>query len=218
MRYLTVLVKPKEGSAFHPLGRQLAAAPSIKRRAIHHVELLADDSVLLCAEASGDLDRYKQIMTDSPHVTEYLLSGDDRWLAVSQFTPTAGTRRALELQRDSQLVIETPIYFTSDGFLKVTCLGSDETFETLLEDIKDVESITAEILEMGEYDPTESSFSRMFTVRQEEVLEVAVDLGYYTVPRQATLEDIAEVVGIAPATVGEHLRKVEARVFSEIVR
>lgn len=218
MRYLTALLEPDSGSAFHPLGGKLTEEPSITRRAIHHIELLADDTVLLFAEASGSQERYTEIMEDSPYAIDYILSGDERWMAVSQLEPTAGTRRALELQRESRLVIETPIHFTSDGSLKITCLGTDETFETLFEDLDAVETIAFEILEIGDYVPDESSFGRMFTSRQAEVLEVAVELGYYNEPRRATLEEVAEVVGIAPSTVGEHLRKVEERVFSEIVR
>ena len=218
MRYLTALVEPNGRSAFHPLGAQLSDDPSIERRAIHHVELLADDTVLLFAEASGSQERYGEIMEDSPHVRDFIVSGDNHWMAVSLFEPTAVTRQTLELQRNSHLVIDTPIHFTSDGALKITCLGTDEIFKQLSEKLVDSESVTFELLEMGDYEPDESSFSRVFTPRQEEVLETAVELGYYSVPRQATLEDIGEVFGIAPTTVGEHLRKIEARVFSEIVR
>lgn len=218
MRYLTLLVKPNGGGTFHPLGGELTDNPSITRRAIHRIELLSDDTVLLFAEASGNQERYRQIMEESPHVNEYLVAGDDRWVAVSRVEPTEQARRALELQRESHLVIDTPIYFTSDGSLKLTCLGTDETFENLFEDLGDGGPVSVEILEMGDYEPDESSFTRMFTPRQEEVLEAAVDLGYYDVPRQATLEDVAEVVGIVPTTASEHLRKVEKRVFREIVR
>jgi len=217
MRYLTVLVKPDGDSAFHPLGGKLSDEPSIERRAIHRVELLADDTVLLLAEASGSQERYEQIMAESPHVIEYLTAGDDRWMAVSQFEPTETVRRTLKLQRDSFLVIDTPIRFTSEDYLKVTYLGTEDTFRDLFEYVEAVDSITVDILNMGDYEVNRSSFSRILTARQEEVLEAAVDLGYYSEPRQASLEDIGEVVGIAPGTVGEHLRKVEERVFSEIV-
>lgn len=218
MRYLTVLIEPNGGSAFHPLGAKLTDDPSIERRAIHRIELLDDDTVLSFAEASGSQERYKRIMEASPHVEDYLVSGGDRWMAVSRFDPTEVARRALELQRDSRLVIDTPIFFTSSDSLEVTCLGTDETFEQLFEDVDEGGPISIEILEMGEYDPDESSFSRMLTSRQEEVLEAAVESGYYTVPRRATLQEVADVVGIAPTTASEHLRKVEERVFSEIVR
>lgn len=218
MRYLTVLVEPTEGGAFHPLGGRLTDDPAIRRRAIHRVELLADDTVLLLAEASGSQGRYRQIMDDSPYVVDYLTAGGDRWTAVSQFEPTATVRRALELQRESALMMDTPIRFTAEDHLKVTYLGTDETFRKLSEYVEEMESVTFEILRMGEYEADDSSFSRMLTSRQEEVLEVAVDLGYYAEPRQATLEDVGGAVGISPGTAGEHLRKVEERVFGELVR
>jgi predicted DNA binding protein len=217
MRYLTVLVKPDGDGAFHPLGEELTDDPSINRRAIHYIELLADGTVLLFAEASGSQERYKQIMTESSHVISYLTAGEDRWMAVSQFEPTETVRRALELQRESHLVIDTPIRFTSEGHLKVTYLGTNTIFRRLYEYVEDTEYMTVEVLETGDYEANESSFSRMITSRQEEILETAVDLGYYNEPRQASLEDISEVVGITPGTVGEHLRKVEERVFNELV-
>jgi len=218
MRYLTVLVKADGGSALHPLGNELSNEPSIERRAIHHVELLADGTVLLLAEASGSQDRYRQIMDESPHVLDYLTAGADRWLAVSQFEPTETVRRSLELQRESLLVVDTPIRFTSEDHLEITYLGTGETFQELSDYVDELDAMTVEILNMGEYETDRSSFSRMLTSRQEEVLEVAVELGYYSEPREASLEDIGEAVGIAPATVGEHLRKVEERVFGELVR
>ncbi|MFC4407234.1 helix-turn-helix domain-containing protein [Haloarchaeobius iranensis] len=218
MRYLTLLVKADGGSALHPLGSELSDDPSIERRAIHHVELLADGTVLLLAEASGSQDRYREIMADSPYVVDYLTAGDDRWLAVSQFEPTETVRRALELQRESLLVVDTPIRFTSADHLEVTYLGTDETFRELSDYVDELDSMAVEILQMGEYEAEESSFSRLLTARQEEILEVAVELGYYSEPREASLEDIGAVVDIAPGTVGEHLRKVEERVFGELVR
>jgi predicted DNA binding protein len=217
MRYLTVLVKPDGDGAFHPLGGALTDEPSIQRRAIHYVELLADDTVLLFAEASGSQERYREIMEESPHVSSYFTAGEDRWMAVSQFEPTETVRRALDLQRESLLVIDTPIRFTSEDHLKVTYLGTDEVFRELYEYIEAAEYMAVDILETGDYEADTSSFSRMITSRQEEVLETAVDLGYYSNPRQASLEDISEIVGITPGTVGEHLRKVEERVFGEIV-
>jgi hypothetical protein len=218
MRYLTLLVEPTEDGAFHPLGRQLTAEPSITRRAVHHVELLGDDTVLLLAEASGSRERYEEIMTESPHVVDHFTAGGDRWMAVSRVEPTAGFRRILELQRDSLLVVDTPISFDSEDRVKVTYLGSAETFRKLFDHAEEVESVTFDILDMGEYEVDESSFVRVLTARQEEVLETAVELGYYSEPRRASLDDISDAIGIAAGTVGEHLRKIEQRVFSEIVR
>ncbi|OYR79587.1 hypothetical protein DJ72_13860, partial [Halorubrum distributum] len=115
-------------------------------------------------------------------------------------------------------VVDTPIRFTADDSLKITYLGTDEIFRKLYEYVENVEYMSFDVLETGDYEANGSSFSRMITSRQEEILETAVDLGYYREPRQASLEDISEVVGITPGTVGEHLRKVEERVFNEIIQ
>lgn len=133
--------------------------------------------------------------------------------------PHTGWRRSGNgsLQRESLLVVDTPIRFTSEDQLKVTYLGTDEIFRTLYEYAAEADYVTVEVLETGEYETGGSSFSRVIASRQEEVIETAVDLGYYNEPHHASLEDISEVVGITPGTVGEHLRKAEERVFSEIV-
>ena len=217
MRYLTVLAHPADGSTFHPLAERLAAEPSIEREAIHHVELLADGTVLLFGEGSGDRSRYEEIMADSPSVVDYLASGQDRWMAVSQFEATDETRQVLELRRELDVVIETPIRINADGSLRLTYLGSDASLQAMFDDV-DEDVFAFEVVEMGDYDPDEGSLTRLLTTRQQEVLETAVEMGYYRSPREATLEDVAAAVGIAPTTVSEHLCKVEERVFGALVR
>jgi predicted DNA binding protein len=218
MRYLTIRASPTEGGALHPLGKQLTEEPAIERVAIHDVELLADGTVLLFAEGRGDRDRYEEIMAESEYVDDVLVSGDERWMAVSQFEPTPETRRALEQQRESDLVLETPIHFNDDGSFEMTYLGNDEGFQSLAAVAGDDDDIAIEVLEMGEYGPDEGPLTRLLTSRQQEVLETAVDVGYYRVPRESSLEDVAAAVGIAPTTAGDHLRKVEQRVFEAMVR
>ena len=218
MRYLTVLAHPSKSQGLHPLGKGLAEEPLIKREAIHHVELLADDTVLLFAEGSGDRERYEEIMEESPHVIDYLVTGEDRWMAVSQFETTDSARRALEVQRESDVVIEMPIRVNDDGSFRITYLGTDSDFQELFQTDADETGLNLEVVGMGKYDPDEATFERLLTERQLEVLEAAVELGYYKAPRQSPLEDVAQSVGISPSTASEHLRKVEEHVFSAIVR
>ena len=218
MRYLTARVRPAEGQAFHPLGEELAADPSVGREAIHHVELLPDDTVLLFGEGSGDRARYEEILRDSPSVVDFLVSGEGKWMAVSRFEPTETVRRALELQRESDVVIETPIRFDADGSFRVTYLGSDASLRDLFGEVGEDGTLAFDVVETGEYRPDEAAFARLLTARQREVLDAAVDVGYYDAPRRATLDDVAAAVGIASTTAGEHLRKVEARVFEALTR
>ncbi|WP_246308105.1 helix-turn-helix domain-containing protein [Halorarum salinum] len=48
------------------------------------------------------------------------------------------------------------------------------------------------------------------------MIRAAVDLGYYQELREATHNGIAAATGLAETTVGEHLRKIEANVFSSL--
>lgn len=58
--------------------------------------------------------------------------------------------------------------------------------------------------------------SSMLTERQQEILGIAADLGYYKVLRPATHADIAERAGLNPGTVNEHMQRIEARVFATL--
>jgi predicted DNA binding protein len=217
MRYLTAQMTPTENEAFHPIGEQLREEPSITREAIHHVELLANDIVLLFAEGSGDADRYEAIMEDSSHVDEYLVSGEERWMAVSQFTPSAVMRRLLQFERESDVVIETPIKINSDGSLLVTYVGRDTSFQAVFRRVSEDLSPTYDIIDTGSYDPDAHTLLRVSTTRQREVLGAALELGYYSAPRRATHADVADRIGIAPTTAGEHLRKIEERSFGTLI-
>ena len=217
MRYLTVLASPSESDTLHPLGKSLSEEPSFSREAIHHAELLENNTVLLFAEGSGDQERYKEIMEASPYVREYIVSGDERWMAVSQFEASDMTRRLMELAWESDVVIETPVHINGDGSLRITYLGSDSDIRGLFERMVEESDLRFEVVSTGQYEPEEDLFVRLLTDRQQEVLEAAVEMGYYSAPRQATQEDVANCVGLASATIGEHLQKIEERIFSALV-
>lgn len=48
-----------------------------------------------------------------------------------------------------------------------------------------------------------------FSERQRTVVNTALEMGYYELPREATLEEIADEAGVAKTTVSQHLRKAE---------
>lgn len=50
--------------------------------------------------------------------------------------------------------------------------------------------------------------------RQREIFELACQRGYYDWPRNVSVTNLAEELGITKATVSEHLRKAESRLFA----
>ena len=218
MRYLTIRVSATGDAALHPLGSALGEATSFSREAIHHVELLDDNTVLMLAEGSGDQTNYIEIMQESPYVHDFLVSGSDRWMAVSQFELSTATKQLMTQADRPEVVVDTPIHITSDGSLRVTYLGDDPSLQDLYESLSDDTSLQITVLETGPYVPDQQSLTRLLTAQQRNVLNVAVDVGYYEAPRQATHEEIAKQLDITATTVGEHLKKIEQRVFTAIVQ
>jgi predicted DNA binding protein len=54
------------------------------------------------------------------------------------------------------------------------------------------------------------------THRQREALLLALDAGYYEVPRRATVQDIAQRQGRPRTTFEEHLRKAEGKLIRAV--
>jgi predicted DNA binding protein len=157
-------------------------------------------------------------MDASSYVEDYLVSGEEPWMAVSRFELSAATRALMTRADREGIVVDTPMQINSDGTLRITYLGDDEALQSLYEALTDDAPFHIEVLETGTYSPDQHALTRLLTDRQREVLEAAVDVGYYRTPRRATHEDVAAAVGIASTTAGEHLRKIEQRVFTALVQ
>ncbi len=54
------------------------------------------------------------------------------------------------------------------------------------------------------------------TDRQRTALEVAHHAGFFEWPREATGEEVAESIGVAPPTFHQHLRKAERKIFDAV--
>lgn len=53
--------------------------------------------------------------------------------------------------------------------------------------------------------------------RRREVLNKALEAGYYDIPREITLQEVADEVGIAKTTASQHLRKAEQSIMEFFV-
>jgi len=213
MRYVTVSVTPTKGASFHPLGQALADAGDVTREAVHRVELIADGTGVMLAEARGNRERYESILADSEYVHQYAVTGaEGRWYAYLQFEPNEINRQMLEQRQASPVMMEMPIEFDERGRMVITFVGDEGAFD---EAVPPDDAYEIELLETGERPPKGDDLFASLTERQQTVLETAIELGYYENPREATQAEIADAVGSTAGTVGEHLRKIEHRVFSQ---
>ena len=213
MRYVTLVVYPDE-AGINRLDR-LVNDLGLEYRAIHRMELLADDTVAMFAEGRGDVEKLRGILSESPEIYEFSISGDDAgFFAYTRYAADDLTRMLMEGRRESSYLIDMPVEYTDDGGLRVTYIGTEAAFADVLSE--QPAGVSIEIERTGPYTPGPRHVVSRLTERQREVLREAVDLGYYREPREATHEEIATATGLAETTVGEHLRKIEASVFSSL--
>ena len=97
--------------------------------------------------------------------------------------------------------------------IRVTLVGSPESLRHVQEILSrfGVQCIVREVTSLGK-DP-ESPFAAL-TPQQLRILRLAYSLGYYDVPRRASTERLAALLGMDKGTVGRHLRRAERHVLS----
>lgn len=214
MRYATVVISPS-GGGLQPADQRIADDPAVTRESIHQINLLSDGTCVSLYSVRGDLERLAEILDHQEDVLAYDVSGDREGLAYVHFQPTSTVEQLLSIPQDNEIVLKTPIDTLAGGGVRVTIVGDDKTIQRVVDSIPD--SLTLSLEGIGDYHPDSEQLYSVLTPRQQEILEAAVDMGYYEVPRQVTHEDIASEVGVSAGTVGEHLRKVEGKVLSTLV-
>ena len=217
MRYFQLLLTPREQAGFHELDTLTAQHPSIDREAILHLNLLNDGSGVALFLMQGDPEALQALYEDHESVLSYDIfdSEESGFHAHVHFEPDNPATELLEIVDRHKLYIDPPLEFTGEGALRLTAAGPQELVRQAAIDIPD--SVDAHLELIGEYEPQRDSLLTMLTDRQQEVLQKAVEMGYYSIPRQATHEDLATQLDCSAGTVGEHLRKIEARVLSELM-
>jgi DNA-directed RNA polymerase sigma subunit (sigma70/sigma32) len=215
MRYATVVIVPR-GGGLQPTDRALAAESTVTRDRIHQINLLSDETCVTLYSVRGNLGRAETLLAEQDDVISHDVSGDREGLAYIHFEPTETVARLLTIVQDNEIVLQTPIDCLPDGGVRVTIVGDDGTIQRVVDAIPD--SLTLTLEGLGDYHPDSERLFSVLTGRQQEILEAAVELGYYEVPRGATHEEIAREVGVSAGTAGEHLRKVEGKVLSSLVQ
>jgi predicted DNA binding protein len=209
MRHLTVIVDPGDRrlvSVFDSLDPD-----RVRREYLHHYNLLTDGTVVMLYQFRGDFDHARAIFDASPDVVHYDIPEQEDGFVYLHCKMNESLGGILSAVQQSEIIMTMPIEFLDDERLRVTFIGEHKPLQQIL--AKSAEFVDIEIEQVSEYG-SEDRLSSALTERQQEILKVAVEQGYYEVPRQATIRDIADAMELSQATVGEHLQKIESRVLS----
>lgn len=214
MRYVRFTLVPP-GGTLHPIEADLRGA-GVDTRAIHSFRMLEDGTAVTFQELSGDPAAVEAVVADHPDVRSYDVAADgDELFVHTRFEPNELTASVYGVAQGLDLVLDMPMSYTDRGALRITAIGNLETFRAGMSAMPD--DVGLRLLETGEYDPEGDRLYGTLTHRQQTVLRTAVEAGYYSEPRGATLTDVADELDVAAGTVGEHLRKIESKLLSSVV-
>ncbi len=215
MRHYDVRLSPTDGW-FHPFEKRLDQREGVRRVAIHRIRLATDELGLVLYELGGEFDRVEAFVADELGPFDYWLEAfGDRILLCSLFVPNETVHALLRITREFRVFLDPPMSYVRDGDLRVTYLATEPAFQRAMAVVPDDVDVVLETKQA--FEPDENVFLATLTAQQRRLFQTAIDLGYYASPRETTYEEIGSEVGIAGGTVGEHLRKIEAKLVDHVV-
>lgn len=212
MRFLTITLGPDI----------LPTSDEVQRVDVINNRYLTDGSVIELSCIEGDLDDIGGFYEGNPNTIDYevLTMEDDLQYVYHHFRPDDGNvvHQLIRLLDEYRLLVVYPMRFGPRSGATVTVMGTTEMVQQAHEQLPPEARQHITIDKLTESMPPLGGLRSILTGRQREVLDAAIELGYYSVPRLATADDVADVVQCAPSTAAEHLRKIEARVMAAVAR
>ncbi len=168
-----------------------------------------DSALELGETVSENPDEVVEAMQNQPTITNYeLLESDDRRaLGKYETTDTA----LYDFAEYSSLTIEFPVD-VRNGWYEFDLTGTRDELNDLQE-VLDASPLAYELLSLVEG----TDIERLLTERQREVLDTAVRMGYFEVPRDCTLAELAAELGVDKSTISTILRRGEAQLVKSFV-
>ena len=217
MRYLQLQICfPPETR--HPMHQFLVEQDSIRRAYLRHWNFSNPEYVTTLLHIVGDIEEgqegYLTALDTADSIQEYDVTPvDDRSFYVYiRETAQGFASRLRALLTDTELLIVPPVEYGTDGEMLFEIAGGQDALQGLVANLPDHLSVS--VNRVGEYDAYRESQVTALTDRQEEVLEIARENGYYDIPRQTSVREIADEAGCSKSTAANHLRKAEARLVA----
>jgi predicted DNA binding protein len=219
MRYLRVrLDLPPE--LRHPMQQWARESEVMEREELLTWNVLPDrEYEFALFYVVGEQSAYREAIESVESIPEYTLTtiDDDSFYSYVH----QETREADEAWRmvfaELNLVVMPPIVYDSRARTHMTIVGEEASLSTLVEQLEAGPNVSVEVLELGEFDRRHGTIAGRLTNRQLELVETAAELGYYAVPREASLEEVAAEVDVARSTASTVLRRAESNVMQALV-
>ena len=117
---------------------------------------------------------------------------------------------------DSDVIVLPPVRFDDGAAMRMTLVGPGADIQTALDAVGETSRLT--VHRVGGFDPRHGDPMGELTDRQREAVQIALDCGYYAVPREADLAEVADALDCTQSTASVLLRRAERTVLDRIVQ
>lgn len=207
----------------HPMHRFVAESTEIKREQLLYWNILDDETIQLLFHVEGDKDAYAKAAEEEASISSYEivpLSEVSFYILVEGYW-TDELRFFRSQLEQHEIVPIPPLELTNHGELRVTLVGRQDSIRGLVTQLPEEVNLRIEQFTRYEEPPEESKTtafaSAALTARQREAVSIARETGYYAVPREGGLEDVADELECAPSTASNLLRRAESAIMSQVV-
>lgn len=199
----------------HPMYDLMANAPFVDGAKTTHWNYSGDELGIM-HYVEGDVGPFRDALDAMAAVHDYGLTtvDDGSFYAYLVCGTTERVRQLFGSLTRGSLVVHHPIRWTADGRSSVPVVGTAEEIQTAIDGIP--EPVEVEVREIGGLANAAEAVEGLLSDRQREAVERALSMGYYEIPREATLEDVAAALDCGRSTAAEHLRKSEATLLHSI--
>lgn len=175
-----------------------------------------EDVDVMLFRVVGDRDVYTAALEETPFVTAYetVQLDEASFYAYVEHATRDADRGFREPFVDRRVLTLPPIEFTEDGETRLEVVGRPADVQEVVDDFPSEFEVRVD--RVGSYEHGLDG-AVLLTDRQREAVAVALDLGYYEVPRTASVEEVATELDCAPSTAADHLRKAQARLARQAV-
>ena len=187
--------------------------------------------IIILDVASDDLDAVLETIRDHSYTESLEL--------IESHEKGHGRRQSVTINLHCAYTEYTPLQILLyEGFLPFGAFGELEngkmSYDLLIEDRSNISDTVDLLREFGNVQvehitqnfqtfviPSVTEWQDLlqaFPAKQRELLNIAMEQGYYEMPRETTLEELANEAGVAKTTASQHLRKAERRVMQFLIQ
>lgn len=196
----------------HPMYDVLANADFVERATALHWNFTGDELGIM-HYIQGDADEYVAAAQSMREVLDFEIqrAGDEAFYAYVRDATNEPLRELFGTITSGSLIILPPIEYNPDGTVSLSVFGPSAELQTAIETVPD--PISATITAVSGLEGVAGTVETLLSDRQREAVEVALDVGYYEIPREGSHEAVAAAMDCAPSTAAEHLQKAESKLL-----